>query len=257
METAALERVLVPAAAGGRGAWGVGIALLVHMGLVAAAASVPPVPPAPVAVTQVALLPPTKEPLAPAPAPSPLDPTPPARPVAPRRARAPRRSAQPAEPPARAGALRTVDEAVATPETPVRFVTDPSGAGFGYGSVARGGSAASASPAAGAAEAAAAAAGGTGSAPVLSRPPRLSEADPCRGFFPARARADRGEVALRVRVEADGSVRAVSVARESPVGHGFGFAARDCLLSKQFSPALDKSGVSVAVVSPVTVRFSR
>jgi hypothetical protein len=62
---------------------------------------------------------------------------------------------------------------------------------------------------------------------------------------------------MRVRVERDGAVRSVSVDRESPAGHGFGFAARDCLLSKRFTPALDRAGAEVAVVSPVTVRFSR
>ena len=158
-----------------------------------------------------------------------------------------------------AAEVRTVDEAAKTSDEPVRFVTDPNGTSFGYGAVQRGGTAEAASPTARGGQPApgpARAGSGTG-LPVLSRPPRLGESDPCRGFFPKRALADHGEVALRVRVERDGSVRVVTVGSETPAGQGFGAAARECLLSKHFSPALDEGGREVAVVSPVTVRFSR
>jgi outer membrane biosynthesis protein TonB len=166
---------------------------------------------------------------------------------------------QPAPPPASAAPLRTIDESVKTADEPVRFVTDPNGSAFGYGTVQRGGSAASAPVGAAlpVGRPSAPASSGSGDNPILSRAPQLGESDPCRGFFPSRAQVDRGEVALRVRVEADGKVRSVAVSRETPVGHGFGFAARDCLLSKRFTPALDKDGHEVSVVSPVTVRFSR
>jgi hypothetical protein len=148
---------------------------------------------------------------------------------------------------------------VKTSDEPVRFVTDPNGTAFGYGTVQRGGSAASAPLGAAlpVGKPSAPVGSGSGENPVLSRAPQLGESDPCRGFFPSRAQVDRGEVALRVRVETDGKVRSVSVSREAPLGHGFGFAARDCLLSKRFTPALDREGREVAVVSPVTVRFSR
>ena len=148
--------------------------------------------------------------------------------------------------------VRTVESSVPARDEPVRFSSGLNGATFGYGTMAAG-----------------SAAGGTGAAqsmsagskseaaPKLSRPPSLGEADPCRGFFPARATVDRGEVALSVRIEADGRVRSVAVSREAPSAQGFGAAARECLLSKHFSPALDLSGVAVSVLSPVTVRFSR
>jgi protein TonB len=234
------------------------IALVAHGALVALALNTDPAVPPLVSVTEVELLkPPPPPPAAPAPEPPP----PAAAALAPRpeRRAAPRPAPAPAPPPASAAPLRTIDESVKTSDEPVRFVTDPNGTAFGYGTVQRGGTAASAS--AGAALAVAQpsvpARSGSGQNPILSRAPKLGESDPCRGFFPTRAQVDRGEVALRVRVEADGKVRSVSVSRETPVGHGFGFAARDCLLSKLFTPALDKDGHEVAVVSPVTVRFSR
>jgi len=233
------------------------VALLAHGALVMLALSTElPVPPL-VAVTEVELLappPPVTPPVAPAPAPPPAAVAPPvARRAAPRVAPAP-------PPPASAAPLRTIDESVKTSDEPVRFVTDPQGKMFGYGAVQRAGSAASAPV--GAAPtvdrpAAAAPGGSSSAAPILSRAPQLGESDPCRGFFPSRAQVDRGQVALRVKVEADGTVRSAVVSREEPVGHGFGFAARDCLLSKQFVPALDRDGHEVSVVSPVTVRFSR
>jgi len=235
------------------------VALLAHGALSALALNTEPPTPPLVTVTEVELLappPPVTPPVAPPP-----EPPPPAA-VAPRpeRRAAERRAPQraPAPPPASAAPLRTVDEAVKTADEPVRFVTDPNGRAFGYGAVQRGGTAASAPVGAAAAGDRPAAPTATGSAnPILSRAPRLGESDPCRGFFPSRAQVDRGEVLLRVKVEADGTVRSVVVSREVPEGHGFGFAARDCLLSKQFTPALDQGGREVSVVSPVTVRFSR
>jgi outer membrane biosynthesis protein TonB len=234
------------------------VALVAHGALVALALDTEPPAPPLVSVTEVELLEPPPPPPPAARAPEPLAPAPAMAPRPERRA-APRPLPAPTPPPASAAPLRTIDESVKTSDEPVRFVTDPNGAAFGYGTVQRGGTAASAS--AGAAlpvgQPHVLARSGSGENPILSRAPKLGESDPCRGFFPTRAQVDRGEVALRVRVEADGKVRSVSVSRETPVGHGFGFAARDCLLTKLFTPALDKDGHEVAVVSPVTVRFSR
>jgi periplasmic protein TonB len=207
-----------------------------------------------VAVTEIALAPPPL-PAPPPPSETPPAPEPPAPAAQPRRARAPR--ADKPEPVAKAAPVRTIDEAVKSAEEPVRFVTDPNGTSFGYGAVQRGGTAEAASPSARGQPAPGPARAGSAGQPVLSRPPRLAGSDPCRGFFPKRAGVDHGEVTLRVRVERDGSVRSVTVDRESPERQGFGAAARDCLLSKHFSPALDEGGREVAVVSPVTVRFSR
>jgi protein TonB len=232
------------------------IAVAAHAGMVAFALTQPLPPPAVMAVTEVELAPAPAPP--PPPAPEPVAPPEPAKEAAPR-ARAPKAPKAPAPAPAAAAPLRTIDEAVKTADEPVRFVTDPNGTAFGYGTVARGGTGTGA-PGAQLAEGPqlpVAGAGGEGTAPELSRPPSLGEADPCRGFFPARAQADRGEVRLKVRVEADGKVRMVTLARETPSAQGFGPAARDCLMSKRFSPALDKAGLPVAVVSPVTIRFSR
>jgi TonB family protein len=237
-----------------RGAAALLFAALAHAGLVAIALNQAPPPPRPTPVTEVEL----QAPAPPPPPPLPQAPTPEPQAEAPK-LKAPAKAApkQKAPAPAAAAPLRTIDEAVKTADEPVRFVTDPNGTAFGYGTVARGGSG---SGAVGAQPQQVGAPEGNGSvaaAPELSRPPSLDEAEPCRGFFPQRAQADRGEVSLKVRVEADGRVRSVNIARESPAAQGFGFAARDCLMSKHFSPALDKAGLPVAVVSPVTIRFSR
>ena len=248
-----LELSLVPAASRGRAGAALALALLAHAGLAAVALQQEAPRPQIVDVTQVDLLPPA----APAPPPPPPPALEPPSSEPPRAAAAPRARSRalPKTPPASAAPLRTIDEATATPDEPVRFVTDPNGAAFGFGTVARGGTAASAfgpvssdAPPVPRREPAAVA---------LGRAPRLAESDPCRGYFPARASVDRGEVALRVRVERDGSVRAITVVTETPLGHGFGFAARDCLRAKRFEPALDPSGREVAVVSPITVRFKR
>jgi outer membrane biosynthesis protein TonB len=229
------------------------VALLGHGALLVVALELPPPVPSLVDVTEVELMPPAaaaSEPPQPVESPKPAL----AEPATPK-ALAPRpRSTQRATPPASAASLRTVEESVQTGSEPVRFVTDPNGEAFGFGTVARGGTAPSAQ---GAVARDALPSGPSSRAVSLSRPPRLAESDPCRGFFPDRARVDRGDVTLKVRVERDGSVRSIAVLTEAPLGHGFGFAARDCLHSKRFLPALDRAGLEVAVVSPITVRFTR
>jgi TonB family protein len=88
-------------------------------------------------------------------------------------------------------------------------------------------------------------------------PPRLDESDPCRGFFPSQASADRGEVSVKLSISDAGAVERVSVLREEPANQGFGRAAQACLKAKRFVPARDFDDRATAAEAPVTVRFSR
>jgi TonB family protein len=221
-----------------------------------------PVPKAPPVVTEVSLMP------APAPPPPPpaapvVEPPPPpaapepraARPRAPAPAKAPEAAAASAAP------LLTAPESAPDSQEPVRFVSDPNGTAFGYGIVARGGTAREGRGSSTAPQATVAAAPKADpNAPyrgALGRPARLPAFDPCRGFFPGAAQADRGESAVRVTVAADGRVAAVAVLAERPTAQGFGAAARACLLAARFEPALDTEGRPVVTVAPITVKFSR
>jgi TonB family protein len=204
----------------------------------------PPAPPVSV---------PREEPPAPAPDPAPV--AAPARPLAPPTPHAP-------APAARAAAVLTA--APSAPDTPVSFVTDPSGASFGYGVVMRGGTAEHTS-APGASPAPVAPLPRTPYAPIdtseppadWTRAPRLDEADPCGGFFPRHALADTGKVTLAVVVETGGQVTSASVVAESPAGDGFGEAGRRCLRTKVFAPALGRDGRPVRATATVRIRFSR
>ena len=171
---------------------------------------------------------------------------------------------------ARAGALHVASVASAPAqqaEEAVDFTTDPLGANYGGGVVAVGGLAAF-----GAAGARVVPVGGNApSAPVLAKPvgdvltsasdltrkPRLSASDPCRGFFPGGARADVGDVSVLVTVGKSGRVSNTQLLSESPNGEGFGAAARTCLASQSFVPALDRAGNSAATAIRVNLRFSR
>jgi TonB family protein len=203
-------------------------------------------PPAPPPV-----FPRNEEPPAPDPAPPPV--AAPARPLAPAAPRA-------AAPAAHAAAVLTA--APSAPDTPVSFVTDPSGASFGYGVVMRGGTAEQASSAPGVPPAPPPR---TPSAPVetsaprsdWTRAPRLDEADPCSGFFPRHALADAGKVTLAVVIEPGGHVTSASVVEEAPPRDGFGEAARTCLRTKVFAPALGRDGRPVRATATVRIRFSR
>lgn len=178
------------------------------------------------------------------------------------------RAAPPAA--ARAGALHLAKpEASPTPqaESAVDFTTDPNSASFGGGVVAVGGTAAFGvsgarpSPAPGADRAAPAHAGPVGEALTpasdLSRKPRLATADPCRGFFPNNARDDAGDVSLLVAVSKSGRVANAQLLSESPLEQGFGAAARTCLTSQTFIPALDRQGIASGTAIRVNIRFSR
>jgi hypothetical protein len=52
-------------------------------------------------------------------------------------------------------------------------------------------------------------------------------------------------------------VQSARVVGETPAGQGFGGAARACMMSKHFTPALDKSGAVAATSLRVNVRFRR
>lgn len=173
------------------------------------------------------------------------------------------------EPPpaAHAGALLTATAEPSPGETPVRFVSDPTGASFGFGVVARGGTASH-----GVLGASASGRGAPSPTPTLqppsagpvvtpaselSRPPRLDEDDACRGHFPAGSRVDHGVVTLRVVVQASGAAARVSVERETPADQGFGQAARQCLRAARFTPALGVDGAPTTAAARVTIRFSR
>ncbi|HEY8946357.1 MAG TPA: hypothetical protein VIM73_19030 [Polyangiaceae bacterium] len=151
-------------------------------------------------------------------------------------------------------------------ETPIDFVSDPNARVYGAGVVARGGTGASGRPGAstgavsGSVERAGAGGLGVGGlvpASDLSRPPRLNERDPCRGFFPQNTLEDSARATVLVVVTKSGAVSSVRVIGETPRGQGFGAAARSCMLSKRFEPALDRAGSAAATSLRVNVRFNR
>jgi len=171
---------------------------------------------------------------------------------------------------ARAGALHLA-KADAAPaqqaEDAVDFTTDAHGASYGGGVVAVGGTAAFAAVAARAVPT-------PGNAPLappsarpvgdaltplsdLSRKPRLPGSEPCRGFFPSAAQDDIGDVGVMVTIAKSGRVSRTQLLSEAPAGQGFGAAARTCLASQAFVPALDRAGNAAATAIRVNLRFSR
>ncbi|HKO49157.1 MAG TPA: energy transducer TonB [Polyangiaceae bacterium] len=171
---------------------------------------------------------------------------------------------------ARAGALHLAkpDAAPAQQaEEAVDFTTDPHGASYGGGVVAVGGTGdfgatgARAVPVAGKAPLAPVTARPVGDALTpasdLSRKPRLPGGDPCRGFFPSSALDDVGDVGVMVTIAKSGRVSQAQLVSESPRGQGFGAAARTCLASQTFVPALDRAGNAAATAIRVNLRFSR
>jgi hypothetical protein len=164
-------------------------------------------------------------------------------------------------PAAKVGALLTSGE-TADSSDPVAFFNDPNGGVYGSGVVAQGGraehgvgptvaaSSASPLPSRGNSD-------GVTPAANLSRAPSLDEPDACRGFFPTEAGVDAAKVDLVVVVQAEGRVTRATIARESPPGEGFAQAARACLLSKRFTPGVDRAGRTVTASAAVRVSFSR
>ena len=136
--------------------------------------------------------------------------------------------------PAAAGAVVT---AASDSSSPVRFVTDPNGRGFGYGLVARGGRALPA-PAPPPPPPAALAPRIT-PPDQLERQPTLLDGD-CRGYFPAQSTHDLGLVAAVALIQPSGALAKLDVESEAPIGQGFARAARECLQRQRFAPALDR-----------------
>jgi len=204
--------------------------------------------------------------------PEPPPPPPPAEPAPIEEVKAaPTHAAAPAPPAAaRAGALHLA-KADAAPaqqqEEAVDFTTDPNGASYGGGVVAVGGTAAlgvpgaRAAPVSGLAPTAPVTARPVGDALTpasdLSRKPRLPGGDPCHGFFPNNAQDDVGDVSVMVTIAKSGRVSQTQLVSESPPGQGFGAAARTCLASQTFVPALDRAGNAAATAIRVNLRFSR
>jgi TonB family protein len=249
---------LAPAGTRLRQGAGFAAALLLHAGIVAIALRCEPgQAAAALIVTEVDLAPaPEPEPEKPAPEPEPEKPAAePAR-VHHRAPAAPRET-----PPAAAGALHTAQEdAQPSASEPVRFAVDANGAGYGFGVVAQGGSGTGRGGNAESAAPTASASAPVARAPALRAfavPPRLDESDPCRGFFPNQASADRGEVTVKLLISDTGQVQRASVLSEEPANQGFGRAAQTCLKAKRFIPARDQGDRATAAEAPVTVRFSR
>ncbi|WP_394845107.1 energy transducer TonB [Pendulispora brunnea] len=95
-------------------------------------------------------------------------------------------------------------------------------------------------------------------APDLARPPRLAEGMSWNCPFPPEADEkgiDAAIVGLSIEVTADGDVANVTVERDP--GAGFGRVAASCARSKHFSPAEDRYGKRVGGRSRVNVRFQR
>lgn len=190
--------------------------------------------------------------------PPPLEPPPTAAaPPAPAKARA-RRAPEPPTA-AHAGKLLTAHE---TPEPadeqPFRFVSDPNGRSFGTGIVARGGTASHGEGSAIAAKPEPSAVRSEHITPAdqLQRQPTL-QGDGCRGFFPDHAHTDLGAVSLIATVQANGALSKLQIETETPTGEGFANAARACLTSRRFAPALDRSGEPTTARTRINLRFTR
>lgn len=107
---------------------------------------------------------------------------------------------------------------------------------------------------------------GTAPAPMAPPPPtedksrsvQLSGGSTRNCPFPPEADADQVDQAvatIQVTVRPDGSVLSANIV--SDPGHGFGRAARFCMLGRHFQPALDRSGSPIVGSTPVNVSFTR
>ncbi|MGZ3418413.1 MAG: energy transducer TonB [Polyangiales bacterium] len=239
------------------------VALSLHVGLgalLARRAMAAPIEPQITEVEFTPTEPPPEQPLPPDPSPSP---SPSPSPISVTAAPKPQPALGKAAP-----ILAAKTEAPAKNDDPTSFVTDPDGNEFGSGPVGAGGTAekgekdgkpeAPPHPPAPVSTAKPSAPAMTITPPAnLSRAPKLDGADPCRGFFPADADEDKAVVSVAVVVRPDGSVASANIVKESVAGQGFGKAARSCLLSTKFSPALDSAGKTTAAAATVNVRFAR
>lgn len=247
----ALERVLV-LPRGGIARW-LAVAVVVHAALALSFAQKqlakrgPPPPPMDVEFVNITPL---------SPAPVPAEEKEQAAPAAPNAAK----TAAPPPAAARAGAIvRARDDAPSNDEA-VSFVSDPNGASYRSGVVAKGGTTDHGLEGAtdnGRAKDAAPAQATAQPTVALTRKPVLESADACKGYFPASAESDSAVVTLRVLVQPSGEVSSATVASEVPNAQGFGSAARRCLLAQTFTPGLDEAGKPTLARSTVNVRFSR
>jgi TonB family protein len=91
--------------------------------------------------------------------------------------------------------------------------------------------------------------------PELTRPVLVSEAKP---RYPplAQRMGIEGTVALSAKVDENGTVVEVSVARVDPPGQGFDAAAVRYVKSRRYRPAT-KGGVAVSVRMEVVVEFRK
>jgi hypothetical protein len=172
-------------------------------------------------------------------------------------------------PAARAANLMTAKEdlpSAQAPDEPFDFTTDPNGSTYGGGVVARGGTAdfgvkgATVAPSRAPVSRERPGANPSGELVALSnlsRKPALGDSDPCRGFFPSSAQDDTATTGVFVVLSKAGRVTSARVVAESPAGQGFGAAARACMLTKSFVPALDRSGNAAATSLRVNIRFRR
>jgi outer membrane biosynthesis protein TonB len=204
-----------------------------------------------------------REPPPPPPVPEEVAPPAPAAPPTPVRAAVPKAAPPPA---AKAAAVMTAAPTAPEPQAndePFDFTSDPTSTTLSSGVVAVGGT--------GTHGLAGAQLGGRGTEPArapaqgdgltaagdLSQSPRLRAQDPCRGFFPSSARDDVATAVVRVVVTQQGVASSVSVVSETPLGQGFGAAARTCMREQRFLPALDRQGRPAATAVNVNVKFSR
>lgn len=101
------------------------------------------------------------------------------------------------------------------------------------------------------------AAGVAGAQPPVSPPSLVAFGDPCRGFYPAVANADHGEVRVVVRVDRDGSTHDSEIVAEMPSRQGFASAARACVARLRFRPARDALGGAVPGRAVLALSFDR
>jgi TonB family protein len=229
------------------------LALCAHVGIAYFTPIEASEPEPPLAPLEVELGPPKAAP------PPPEPPPPPAVAEASLRAARTVRAAR-AQAPAAGGNLLTAEPSAAA-DAPLDFVTDPNGAGSGFGVVSRRGT----SPGEGAhgKDPVRVAAVAAPSPPPLAAPadlvekPHLLVEDPCRGFYPANASVDSAAAVVRVVLEPNGRVRDVTLLSEAPPGEGFGTAARQCIRQQRFSSARDHEGRTVATATTIRVRFER
>ena len=178
---------------------------------------------------------------------------------------APRNASPAMKAPAAAGKLLTAAPTATDTDAPVDFVTDPNGSTYGFGVVARGGTApgegVKAVPNTNQQATARVAAGATGTALVassdLSEQPHLVADDPCAGYYPGDAIADSASATVRVVLSPDGRVQSLTLVGETPAAQGFGRAATQCLRAQRFTSARDRTGHAVATATTVRVRFHR